>query len=387
MFVWIKRIFLPAAALGMLAMPTAVLADGSHKGAQVWPIELGTTGSTEALLDIDGIEYCFAGTLGGLVEDDAYILSNNHVLAQTNAMAAGEPIIQPALFDDGDVCSGVVEPVAVANLSDFVPIVFCEPVGRFMMKCANNTVDAAIAGVVGGAVNVDGVILDIGEPAETSASATLGTLVQKSGRTSGHTTGTVAAVDVDVLVCYFDPCNDPSDVARFVNQVRVDGAFSAPGDSGSLILECVDDGAGGCAPLPVAVGLLFAGGASTTFFNPIDAVFSELNVAMAGCGEPCFTQTTDDGSTTKNGKGGGNNGKKKSFGAGLDFASEVRAQHTDELLERRGVMGTGLSVDENGDPVIEVYVKSATAEAGRPIPSDLDGIAVRVIVTGQIRAF
>ena len=194
-----------------------------------------------------------------------------------------------------------------------------------------------------------------------------------------------------MLVCYFDPCNDPNNIARFVNQVRVDGAFSAPGDSGSLILECADDGADDganvCAPLPVAVGLLFAGGASTTFFNPIDAVFSELNVAMAGCGSTCFTQTTDDDSTTKNGKGGGNNGKKKSFGAGLEFASDVRARHTDELLERRGVMGTGLGVDENGDPVIEVYVKSATAEAGRPIPTDLDGIAVRVIVTGQIRAF
>lgn len=390
MFAWIKQIFLPAAALGMLAMPTAVLADGSHKGAQDWPIELGTTGSTEAPLNIDGTEYCFAGTLGGLVEDavgNAYILSNNHVLAQTNAMTAGEPIIQPALYDDGDVCSGLVAPASVAILSDFVAIEFCTPFNRALMRCANNEADAAIAGVAAGAVDPYGAILDIGAPATTSASATLGMAVQKSGRTSGHTTGTVAAVDVVVLVCYFDPCTEPSDVARFVNQVRVDGAFSAPGDSGSLILKCDDDDVDVCAPLPVAVGLLFAGGASTTFFNPIDAVFSELNVAMAGCGEPCFTQTTDDGSTTKNGKSGGNNGKKKSFGAGLEFASEVRARHTDELLERRGVMGTGLGLDENGDPVIEVYVKSATAEAGRPIPSDLDGIAVRVIVTGQIRAF
>ncbi len=384
-----KEIFLSAAAVGMLAMPTAVLADGSHKGAQVWPIMLGTTGSTQAALDIDGTSYCFAGTLGGLVEDDAappalFILSNNHVLAQTNAMAAGEPIIQPASFDNGCSSDGAA---TVANLSGFVPIVFCEPVGRFMMRCANNTVDAAIAVVAGGAVNIDGVILDIGEPAETSASATLGMAVQKSGRTSGHTTGTVAAVDVDVLVCYFDPCTDPNNVARFANQVRVDGDFSKAGDSGSLILKCDDDDVYVCAAFPEAVGLLFAGGDSTTFFNPIDAVFSALNVAMAGCGAACFTQTTDDDSTTKKGGKGGGNGKKKSLGAGLDFASEVRARHTDELLERRGVMGTGLSIDENGDPVIEVYVKSATAEAGRPIPSDLDGIAVRVIVTGQIRAF
>ena len=386
-----KEIFLSAAAFGMLAMPTAVRADDSHKVAQVWPIELGTTGSTQELLDIDGISYCFAGTLGGLVEDasdppNSYILSNNHVLAQTNAMDPddGVPIIQPASLDND--CSSAGAP-PVANLSDFAVIEFCTPFNRAMMRCANNTADAAIAGVVANTVDPYGAILDIGEPATTSASATLGMAVQKSGRTSGHTTGTVAAVDVVVLVCYFDPCTEPNDVARFVNQVRVDGDFSAPGDSGSLILECTDDGAGGCEPFPEAVGLLFAGGASTTFFNPIDAVFSALNVAMAGCGAACFTPTTDDGSNPKKGGKGGGNGKKKSLGAGLDFASEVRARHTDELLERRGVMGTGLSIDDNGDPVIEVYVKSATAEAGRPIPSDLDGIAVRVIVTGQIRAF
>ena len=203
---WIKRIFLPAAALGMLAMPTGVLADGSHMhtDAQVPPIKLGTTGSTQAMLIIDGTEYCFAGTLGGLVEDDAapddaappalYILSNNHVLAQTNAMdpAAVVPIIQPALFDDPAVCSGDAAPEIVANLSDFVPIVFCEPVGRFMMKCKNNTVDAAIASVVDGAVDADGIILDIGEPAETSASATLGMWTCSSATSIPATTRTIS---------------------------------------------------------------------------------------------------------------------------------------------------------------------------------------------------
>ena len=49
--------------------------------------------------------------------------------------------------------------------------------------------------------------------------------------------------------------------------------------------------------------------------------------------------------------------------------------------------GTGISVDEFGDSVIEVYVKDATGEADNPIPSDLEGIPVRVIVTGQIWAY
>lgn len=45
-----------------------------------------------------------AGTLGALVEADGirFILSNNHVLANENALPVGSPIFQPALLDQGN---------------------------------------------------------------------------------------------------------------------------------------------------------------------------------------------------------------------------------------------------------------------------------------------
>ena len=67
-----------------------------------------------------------------------------------------------------------------------------------------------------------------------------------------------------------------SGVARFVGQIMIEpGPFSAPGDSGSLIV--VRNGPDSGKP----VGLLFAGSSFFTFANPIDAVLSELS-AEAG---------------------------------------------------------------------------------------------------------
>lgn len=52
------------------------------------------------------------------------------------------------------------------------------------------------------------------------------------------------------------------------------------------------------------------------------------------------------------------------------------------------MVGHGVGVDENGNAVVEVYVESAARRAaGRPVPSELEGIAVRVIETGVIRAY
>ena len=42
----------------------------------------------------------------------------------------------------------------------------------------------------------------------------------------------------------------------------------------------------------------------------------------------------------------------------------------------------------HGNAVIEVYVKGAAKKTvGQPIPDELDGVPVRVIETGEIRAF
>ena len=82
--------------------------------------------------------------------------------------------------------------------------------------------------------------------------------MQKNGRTTGYTTGTIAAVDFDGWVGY------TSGDAYFVNQLLITpGTFSDRGDSGSVILDMQEH----------IVGLLFAGGATHTVANYIEDVF------------------------------------------------------------------------------------------------------------------
>ena len=230
-----------------------------------------------------------AGTLGCLVLKDGelVILSNNHVLANSNDASIGDSILQPGPVDGGKSSD------RIATLLDFVPINFgggsvppppsdC-PIARAVVsvlnlfarvvgsksRCqavtvaaaADNLVDAAIATPLESSAVVDN-ILDIG-PIRGVARASLGDAVKKSGRTTGLTTGEILQVDVTVDVSY-----GAGKVARFVDQL-LSGPMSAGGDSGSAVLNDEDE----------LVGLLFAGSDNTTIFNRIDNVFNELGVS------------------------------------------------------------------------------------------------------------
>ena len=208
------------------------------------------------------------GTLGARVSNGAnvYALSNNHVFAGVNQASIGDHILQPGPVEDGGIDPGDL----IATLADYQEIDF---------SGSPNTIDAAIAltttGDVGTATLPDG----YGSPSSTTVPASVGMQVQKYGRTTGFTTGSISAVNVDVDVCYF-PLTDticfPGFQAHFVNQFSVpDGSvpFSASGDSGSLIVA-----QGSNQP----VGLLFAGGDGLTIANPIGAVLQRFNVTIDG---------------------------------------------------------------------------------------------------------
>lgn len=231
------------------------------------PIPLGVSGGN--LGDISA-SYCCSGTLGCLVADQntgkQYILSNNHVLANTNLGQPGDPISQPGLADTE--CGHDTFHV-VATLTTFIPLKFR----------SGNKVDAAIAEVMDGAVDSNGTISCIGALSSQVAKPKVGLAVQKSGRTSGLTQGTVAAVNVSLLVGYDVTCGLGLQVARFRKQIRIDGNFSSPGDSGSLIVTQE------ACPRPVA--LLFAGGSNppTTFANTMKnvlAAFKGYELAVVG---------------------------------------------------------------------------------------------------------
>ncbi len=176
-----------------------------------------------------------------------YILSNNHVLANSNNAQPGDPIYQPGPIDGGGPAD------AIGRLARFVPI-------RFDGSC--NSVDAAIAEVPFDTIDRD--IYWTGYPASAAKGAAVGMPVKKTGRTTHFTTGLVTAVNATVNVNY-----GGGDVARFCGQI-VTSDMSAGGDSGSLVLDWENN----------PVGLLFAGSSLATILNPIALVQLALKVRV-----------------------------------------------------------------------------------------------------------
>lgn len=230
-----------------------------------------------------------AGTLGCYVtkNNKKYILSNNHVLANSNDAQIGDAIYQPGPHDGGTSAD------RIATLNKFIPIQFegggngggssC-PIGNFAAsvlnflatltgsqtrlhavlkpKASENLVDCALAEPLDQNDVLDE-IYKIGKIAGV-AEATLGLSVKKSGRTTGLTTGTITQIDVTSRVSY-----GTNKTALFVDQLMA-GAMSAGGDSGSALLSNDNK----------LVGLLFAGSSNTTIFNRIQNVFSALEVSL-----------------------------------------------------------------------------------------------------------
>lgn len=200
-----------------------------------------------------------AGTLGCLVRrrgsDDGnrYILSNNHVLANSNDASPGDNILEPGPMDGGDRND------PIAELTNFEPLDFS----------GSNDMDAAIARVLARS-DVDPQILGgIGVVQQPDVPAALFQSVRKHGRTTLHTVGVIIDLAADIGVRY------GTKVASFEDQLTISGLggqFSSGGDSGSLVVDAV-------TRQPVA--LLFAGGSlGTTFANPIGPVLNHFDVEI-----------------------------------------------------------------------------------------------------------
>ncbi|MDT0215685.1 hypothetical protein Q9R29_17490 [Rothia sp. ARF10] len=199
--------------------------------------------------------YVFVGTLGAMVRDRAtgatMALTNFHVACVNNTWSVGDRMVQPSLVDGG-APTGEFGSLTRAVLSDNVD-------GAVITVDTSEPWTATVTG--------------IGDVAGSTA-ATVGMAVQKRGRTTEHTFGTVASTDFTVTVDY------GSDVGSRTlrHQIRIDTdtsrnpRFSNSGDSGSVILDGSRN----------VVGLLFAGATngSMTFANPIQAALDELAVDL-----------------------------------------------------------------------------------------------------------
>lgn len=199
-----------------------------------------------------------AGTLGAWVhrgDGVPLILSNNHVLANSNHAKLGDSIVQPGPADDRRRRGG-----PIGLLDEFV----------FLGK-QGNAVDAALATVGKPYEPQNLAIPEVGlVPGHYSGSVgeVIGLKVQKTGRTTGHTWGNVQGLALNLPVDYGDI---RPRVIRFDQVLEIsgkNGPFSDGGDSGSLVA----DGDGW------AVGLLFAGDDAATYANHIPSVLDVLKV-------------------------------------------------------------------------------------------------------------
>jgi hypothetical protein len=238
-----------------------------------------------------------------------------------------------------------------------------------------------------------GKILNIGNIAAGNAvTPTLGVAVQKQGRTTCETSGSITAVNVTIKVAYPGSCNMAvSGTVTFTNQIQIGPSdFSGAGDSGALIVTT-----GSC---PAAVGLLFAGSSTSTFANPMTTVLRSFGAKMVG--NTCGSAGNGGGSGGAGSGGPGGSGpptrgrssvssstSPKPSPEAVNFAAGVKQRHEPELLAQPGVLGTGVGVSSAGQPVIKVYVEQATPAVRASIPSSLEALPVKVEETGPIVAF
>ncbi|MGD0910863.1 MAG: hypothetical protein ABR928_03155 [Terracidiphilus sp.] len=363
----------------------------AHQAQLSSPITLGSSGGNNDDYDTnskDQVTDCCGGTLGSLLQSSGgtqYLLSCNHVLARSDQATAGELIVQPGLIDANCVPydQGGTE-MPVGTLSGYVKL------------DGTGNVDAAVAQVNPGVVNASGNILELGAlgangelasapPGISSTggkgeTGTLSMTVAKSGRTTGLTCASIAAVDLDVQVAYYSNCaeTDPYYTKTFSNQIGIEGnQFSDAGDSGSLVVDTAD---------AEPVGLFFAGGVDQTsgvsegIANPVADVLSELGTQMGT--SYTFVGGADHAVSCLN---YGNSTASSAQAVALSNSETDRIEQA--MSEARmlvnpsqGILGVamGKSSDHSGEGAVIVFVSLG---ANAQVPATIAGVRTVVIAT------
>jgi hypothetical protein len=197
-----------------------------------------------------------SGTLGCLVREkpgtgvsnspysDILLLSCNHVLANWNRPLDGR-IFHPSRLHHQPPLRPSLKSASLVRWKDLVKLPH------------TNNIDAAVAKPL---VPVSSIIKMIGTPIGLRSidQSVMRIQVQKTGAKSGHTTGTVTAINSisDVEDDYkFQPCISTT-------------KMSEPGDSGALLLDMNRR----------ALGMLFAGNSTVDFFNHLEIVLNDPQI-------------------------------------------------------------------------------------------------------------
>ena len=209
-----------------------------------------------------------AGTIGGWSKGNGsrsqrlLMVSNNHVLADSNNGKFGDAILQPGRADGGRNPQD-----RIAILERFVAIKFGGPA---------NFVDCATGWCWPNLVRTDHVFHQGSNPRFFRLGSQIlepqpNMLVGKTGRTTNLTQGLIQATNVSINVNF-----GSAGIAHFRDQFSVrstnSSLFSQGGDSGSFVWQWAQ----GLRP----VGLLFAGGGGVTFCNRLSRVVRDLDVSL-----------------------------------------------------------------------------------------------------------
>jgi hypothetical protein len=260
--------------LGGPPMPPAI------DGVPVVVVKVGKIVAQQAIGDSTRPKTgCFAGTVGFAVKDNSDSTSGGYLTCNHVAAAGGSSLCpNEAAADTGQVSPGQLmndgcpSDHNIGSLKRFVPIDFA--------ATALNKVDSAFVS--------DGAVDDIvgcglcTRPTATVVppSKLLYQPVQKCGRSTGLTRGTVNTFNVTVTIV-FGSCG----MAIFKDQLHVVpnagySAFSDEGDSGAAVITLAND----------AAGLLFGGDTmGNSFVNPLGSVLSALDVSLGTVGHCAAT--------------------------------------------------------------------------------------------------
>lgn len=370
------------------ASATVTVTSANQLGQNL-PVNLGTSGGN--INNVDSRE-CASGTLGSLVVRAGiqYILSNNHILADSDAGSIGDGITQPGLIDVPNPCVASSGSNTVAHLSQFINI-----------EQTNPPADAAIAQVVTSPASVSsaGTIIELGDslngsgvPSDEAPASTIlpvsslvpnTTAVAKSGRSTGLTCATVEATNIDVSVQYTRGLTGGSFTARYINQVAVNGGeFSAAGDSGSLIVSQA-----GAQP----VALLYAGSSTDTVGAPVATVLANLGDRSNPQNFPTFV-----GPATRNAVAGcTSSGSDASdataqtapqpSAAELSKAEAARSENASALMSDPAVLAVGVdgSLDRTGHAAVVLFIRKGQPLV-RAIPHNIGEVPTRVVAVNSL---
>lgn len=216
-----------------------------------------------------------AGTLGFLARDaDGHIygVTNNHVSGACNHAHPGLPILAPG---PADVSDDGIDPFCIGRHSKLIPINDGIPEnmdisGNLDASCFRISDTANVCSMQG---NLCDTPPQVGEPIS-------GSIVEKIGRTTGHTRGriigqSVAPLSVGYLLNEYSVRKSVYFQSVFIVE-GLQGDFSRRGDSGSLVMSCQPDGS------RVSVGLIFAGDEQKklTYILSLPTILERLSLSI-----------------------------------------------------------------------------------------------------------